>query len=179
VTKLANELYAEVFSRCYGFNSVGLRYFNVFGPRQDPDGPYAAVIPRWTAAMLRGQQVSIYGDGESTRDFCYVANAARANLLAALATGEASGQIYNVATGGRTSLAALFSKLKATLGQHQIRYTKDPVHGDFRAGDIRHSQADISKAVRLLGYAPTHSLDEGLAEAMPWYLDFFRDRPVS
>ena len=179
VTKLANELYADVFSRCYGFKSVGLRYFNVFGPRQDPDGAYAAVIPRWISAMLRHDDVVIYGDGETSRDFCYVANAVQANLLAALATGGASGQIYNVALGERTTLNALFGKLKAALGKHQIRYTKDAAYEDFRPGDVRHSQADLAKAARLLGYTPTHSVDEGLAEAMPWYLEFFRHRAVS
>lgn len=196
VTKYVNELYAEVFARCYGFNTVGLRYFNVFGPRQDPNGAYAAVIPKWTAALLQGDAVYINGDGETSRDFCFVANAVQANLLAAtvsdsptspallpLPPGEDRGegfpaaavspavnQVYNVAVGDRTTLNILFALLRDNLAAHGVSASAQPVYRDFRAGDVRHSQADIGKAQRLLGYAPTHRLAEGVAEAMPWYV---------
>ena len=171
VTKYVNELYAEVFARCYGFNAVGLRYFNVFGPRQDPNGAYAAVIPKWTAALLQGDAVYINGDGETSRDFCFVANAVQANLLAATAANpEARNQVYNVAVGDRTTLNILFSLLRDNLAAHGVSASTAPVYRDFRAGDVRHSQADIGKAQRLLGYAPTHRLAEGVAEAMPWYV---------
>lgn len=171
VTKYVNELYAEVFARCYGFNAVGLRYFNVFGPRQDPNGAYAAVIPKWTAALLQGDAVYINGDGETSRDFCFVANAVQANLLAATAANpEARNQVYNVAVGDRTTLNILFALLRDNLAAHGVSASTQPVYRDFRAGDVRHSQADIGKAQRLLGYAPTHRLAEGVAEAMPWYV---------
>jgi len=171
-TKLVNELYADVSARSYGLQSIGLRYFNVFGKRQDPDGAYAAVIPKWIAALLTDEPVAINGDGETTRDFCFVDNAVQANLLAATATDEASvNQIYNVAVNGRTSLNALYAKLKAGLAEHAPRTAShQATYRDFRAGDVRHSQADIGKAIRLLGYAPTHDLDAGLAAAMPWYV---------
>ena len=171
VTKYVNELYAEVFARSYGFNTVGLRYFNVFGPRQDPNGAYAAVIPKWTAALLQGEPVYINGDGETSRDFCFVANAVQANLLAATATNpEARNQVYNVAVGDRTTLNILYALLRDNLAAHGVSASLQPVYRDFRAGDVRHSQADIGKAQRLLGYAPTHRLAEGVAEAMPWYV---------
>lgn len=172
VTKLVNELYAEVFARCYGLPTIGLRYFNVFGKRQDPDGAYAAVIPKWIAALLADASVAINGDGETTRDFCFVDNAVQANLLAATASDPASlNQIYNVAVGGRTSLNEVYAKLKAALQVHAPQVaTHRPTYRDFRAGDVRHSQADIGKAARLLGYAPSHDLDAGLAAAMPWYV---------
>ena len=171
VTKYVNELYAEVFARCYGFNAVSLRYFNVFGPRQDPNGAYAAVIPKWTAALLQGDAVYINGDGETSRDFCFVANAVQANLLAATAANpEARNQVYNVAVGDRTTLNILFALLRDNLAAHGVSASTQPVYRDFRAGDVRHSQADIGKAQRLLGYAPTHRLAEGVAEAMPWYV---------
>ena len=171
VTKYVNELYAEVFARSYGFNTVGLRYFNVFGPRQDPNGAYAAVIPKWTAALLQGDAVYINGDGETSRDFCFVANAVQANLLAATAANpEARNQVYNVAVGDRTTLNILFALLRDNLAAHGVSASTQPVYRDFRAGDVRHSQADIGKAQRLLGYAPTHRLAEGVAEAMPWYV---------
>jgi UDP-N-acetylglucosamine 4-epimerase len=171
VTKYVNELYAEVFARSYGFNTVGLRYFNVFGPRQDPSGAYAAVIPKWTAALLHGDAVYINGDGETSRDFCFVANAVQANLLAATAENpEARNQVYNVAVGDRTTLNILFSLLRDNLAAHGVSASTQPVYRDFRAGDVRHSQADIGKAQRLLGYAPTHRLAEGVAQAMPWYV---------
>lgn len=180
VTKLVNELYAEVFARCYGFSSIGLRYFNVFGPRQDPEGAYAAVIPHWTRAMLLGEEVLINGDGETSRDFCYVANAAQANLLAATTVNpEADNTVYNVALDDRTSLTQLFALLRDVLAETRPAVAAlKPLHRDFRAGDVRHSQADISKARRLLGYEPTHRLDEGIRVAMPWYIDRFLSREV-
>lgn len=175
VTKLVNELYAEVFGRCYGFGTVGLRYFNIFGPRQDPEGAYAAVIPRWIRAMLLGEEVAINGDGETSRDFCYVDNAVQANLLAALVQDpQAINTVYNVAVNDRTSLTQLFALLRDTLALHAPRVAGvQPVYRDFRPGDVRHSQADIGKAGRLLGYAPTHRLEDGIREAMPWYVARF------
>ncbi len=170
VTKYVNELYADVFARCYGFNTIGLRYFNVFGPRQDPAGAYAAVIPKWIAAMLRGEAVAINGDGETSRDFCFIANVVQANLLAACAPATAKNQVYNVAVGGRTTLNDLFAALQAALTANGVAYGQRPVHRDFRAGDVRHSQADIGKAQRLLGYAPRHDIHAGIAQAMPWYI---------
>lgn len=175
VTKLVNELYAEVFARCYGFPSIGLRYFNVFGARQDPDGAYAAVIPRWTRAMLLGEQVVINGDGDTSRDFCFVDNAVQANLLAATTEDQAAvNQVYNVAVDDRTSLNRLFELLREALSEcrHDLRRVQ-AAHGDFRPGDVRHSQADIAKASRLLGYAPSHRLQEGIRAAMPWYVSRF------
>ena len=171
VTKYVDELYAQVFERCYSVSTIGLRYFNVFGPRQDPEGAYAAVIPRWAATMLRGEPVVIYGDGETTRDFCFVANVVQANLLAATSSDPAAaGQIYNVAAGGRISLNELHTELRdlirerhPSLGMPTARYE------DFRTGDVRHSQADVSKARRLLGYEPTYDLRAGLRSALPWY----------
>ena len=171
VTKYVNELYADVFARCYGFNTIGLRYFNVFGPRQDPDGAYAAVIPQWTAAMIRGDDVFINGDGETSRDFCFIENTVQANLLAATAQNpDAVNQVYNVAVSGRTTLNSLFAELQAALATQGVHYAKAPVYRDFRAGDVRHSQADIGKAQRLLGYAPLWDLRAGVAQAMPWYI---------
>ncbi len=173
VTKYVNELYADVFARSYGLATIGLRYFNVFGPRQDPDGAYAAVIPKWIAALLANRPVAINGDGETTRDFCFVDNAVQANLLAATTTDDASvNQIYNVAVGGRTSLTALYDKLKAGLADcapHVLSH--GATYREFRAGDVRHSQADIGKAQRLLGFVPTHDIDAGLSAAMPWYVE--------
>lgn len=169
VTKYVNELYADVFSRCYGFHSVGLRYFNVFGPRQDPHGAYAAVIPKWTAAMIAGEDVAINGDGETSRDFCFVANAVQANILAALSSPEQS-EVYNVAVGDRTSLNTLFHAIATSLQAEGVDYSKQPLYRDFRAGDVRHSQADISKARQQLGYEPSHNIGQGIAVAMPWYV---------
>jgi len=169
-TKLANEVYASVYAKSYGFPSIGLRYFNVFGPKQDPDGPYAAVIPKWIAAMVGGDKIEIYGDGSTSRDFCYVANAVQANLRAALARDEAQNQVYNVAVGERTSLIELFKLLRDGLARHQVHYDKEPAFADFRRGDVLHSEADISKAGSLLGYSPTHRISDGIAEALPWYL---------
>lgn len=169
VTKYVNELYANIFSLCYGFNSIGLRYFNVFGPRQDPEGAYAAVIPKWIAAMMRGETVIINGDGETSRDFCYIDNTVQANLLAACATEDAKNQVYNVAINARTTLNELFGMLKAGLADQGLEYTKSPEYTDFRPGDVRHSQADVSKAGRLLGYHPIYDVQSGLDKAMQWY----------
>ncbi|VFR20717.1 UDP-glucose 4-epimerase [plant metagenome] len=174
VTKYVNELYADVFARSYGFASVGLRYFNVFGKRQDPEGAYAAVIPKWVAAMIRGEDVGINGDGETSRDFCFVGNAVQANLLASLAQDDSVNQVYNVAVSGRTTLNELYKHLVNILGANGVNYAKDAQYRDFRAGDVRHSQADIGKAERLLGYAPSHTILQGLEEAMPWYIRFLR-----
>lgn len=172
VTKMVNELYGGVFSRVYGIETVGLRYFNVFGARQDPEGPYAAVIPRWVKALLTGEDVRIHGDGETTRDFCYVKNVVQANLKAAL--GEALGsnsEVFNVAVSQRVSLNRLFDTLVELLSiTHPQVKTRRPVHGDFRQGDVRHSLADISRARDAIGYEPTHDLRAGLAEALPWYV---------
>lgn len=174
ITKYVNELYADIFARSYNFGSIGLRYFNVFGKRQDPEGAYAAVIPKWVAAMIRGEDVVVNGDGETSRDFCYVENAVQANILAALAQPEGVNQVYNVAFNARTSLNQLFEYLAKALANNGIVYDKQPIHGDFRPGDVRHSQADISKARRLLGYEPMHSIVQGLEVAMPWYTQFLR-----
>ena len=170
VTKYVNELYADVFNRCYGFKAVGLRYFNVFGRRQDPNGAYAAVIPKWTAAMLKNEDVFINGDGETSRDFCYVENAVQANILAAISIENAQGQVYNVAVGDRTSLNQLFEALRNALAENDIVYSKAPIRRDFRAGDVRHSQANVDKARTLLGYEPTFDIMKGISEAMPWYI---------
>ncbi len=172
VTKLVNELYADVFGRCYGMESIGLRYFNIFGRRQDPNGAYAAVVPKWVSSMIRNEPVYINGDGETSRDFCYIDNVIQANLLAATSThAEAANQVYNVAVGGRTSLNQLYEAIRANLAA-KFPHLADakPVYRDFRAGDVRHSLADISKAQTRLGYAPTHRIHEGLAEAMAWYI---------
>ncbi len=175
VTKYVNELYAEVFAKTYGFNTIGLRYFNVFGRRQDPDGAYAAVIPKWTAAMIKGEDVFINGDGETSRDFCFIENTVQANLLAATTKDmTARNQVYNVAVSGRTNLNELFSALKLSLARNGVLYTKEPVYRDFRAGDVRHSQADIAKAQRLLGYDPKFDINSGIDQAMPWYVGFFK-----
>lgn len=201
VTKYVNELYAEVFSKCYGFHTIGLRYFNVFGPRQDPKGTYAAVIPKWTAALLKGEPVYINGDGRTSRDFTYVDNAVQANILAATATDHNSeernhdanslpismasearlsplNQIYNVAVGDRTTLNDLFYLLRNSLSIQSVIASKtrqfisasEPKYREFRSGDVRHSQADVNKATRLLGYIPAYRLAEGVARAMPWYV---------
>jgi UDP-N-acetylglucosamine 4-epimerase len=174
VTKYVNELYADVFARCYDFNTIGLRYFNVFGPRQDPDGAYAAVIPKWIAAMIKGETVTINGDGETSRDFCFIANTVQANLLAACVPEQARNEVYNVAVNARTSLNELFSLLKAGLADQGQEYTKPPAYQDFRAGDVRHSQADVSKAGRLLGYKAAYDVQQGLDEAMGWYYGFLK-----
>ena len=172
VSKYVNELYAEVFARNYGMESIGLRYFNIFGPRQHPNGAYAAVIPQWIAALVANQPLRINGDGETSRDFCFIENVIQANLLAALSTNpEALNQVYNVALNDRTSLNQLYEMMR-TLLQDRFAHvaTHQAMHGEFRSGDVRHSQADISKARTLLGYAPTHRIDAGLAQAMDWYV---------
>jgi UDP-N-acetylglucosamine 4-epimerase len=171
VTKYVNELYADVFGRTYGMESIGLRYFNVFGPRQDPNGAYAAVIPKWVVALIRNDELLINGDGETSRDFCYVDNVVQANLLAALASSEAANQVVNVALNDRTTLNQLHAMMCELLAARFPHVTgHQPVYVDFRKGDVRHSQADISKAARLLGYAPTHRIGEGLKQAMDWYV---------
>ncbi|MGY6217751.1 SDR family oxidoreductase [Methylolobus aquaticus] len=175
VTKYVNELYADVFARSYGFQTIGLRYFNVFGPRQDPDGAYAAVIPRWIAAMIIGADVRINGDGETSRDFCFIDNVVQANLLAATTTAaDARNQVYNVAVGERTTLNQLFELLRAELKEHDVCCDKAAIYDDFRAGDVRHSLADITKAGQLLGYAPEYPIRAGIRRSMPWYLQFLR-----
>jgi UDP-N-acetylglucosamine 4-epimerase len=172
-----NELYADVFGRSYGFESIGLRYFNIFGRRQDPNGAYAAVIPKWIAALIKNESVYINGDGETSRDFCYVDNAVQANLLAATSTDEsATNQVYNVAVGDRTSLNQLHHNLHDILSnQFEYLTNSSPVYRDFRAGDVRHSLADISRAMRLLGYSPTHRINDGLKESMNWYVNYFKN----
>ena len=174
VTKYVNELYADVFARSYGFCTIGLRYFNVFGKRQDPAGAYAAVIPKWIAAMIAGEDVFINGDGETSRDFCFVDNAVQANLLAAAATAErARNQVYNVAVGDRTTLNQLFDALRQVLSEQGVIYDRAPVYRDSRAGDVRHSQANIAKADRLLGYRPTSDMRTGIAALIPWCIKVY------
>jgi UDP-N-acetylglucosamine 4-epimerase len=198
VTKYVNELYASVFARSYGFNTIGLRYFNVFGPRQDPNGAYAAVIPKWTAALLKGEPVYINGDGETSRDFCYVANAVQANLLAAVipdsikdpssalssraetrdpSAESTLNQVYNVAVGDRTTLNELFYLLRDNLAQNatdsdarQSISASEPVYREFRYGDVRHSQADITKVKTQLAYKPEFDISMGIQAAMPWHM---------
>jgi UDP-N-acetylglucosamine/UDP-N-acetylgalactosamine 4-epimerase len=171
VTKYVNELYANVFGRTYGTESIGLRYFNVFGPRQDPHGAYAAVIPQWIAALIRNQPLRINGDGDTSRDFCFIDNVVQANLLAAMAQKDAVNQVYNVALNDRTSLNELYQMMRDLLRERFAHVADhEPQYVDFRPGDVRHSQADISKAADLLGYAPTHRIGEGLKQAMDWYI---------
>lgn len=172
LNKRTNEIYAEIFSRSYGFHATGLRYFNIFGPRQNPAGAYAAVIPIWVASMLRGDSIHIFGDGETSRDFCYVANAVQANLLAATVEAPAAaGQIYNIAVQDQTTLNQLFDALRGALvREFPPLADAKPVYRDFRSGDIRHSLADIGKAKELLGYAPTHRIGDGIKEALKWYV---------
>ncbi|AAN56189.1 Vi polysaccharide biosynthesis UDP-N-acetylglucosaminuronic acid C-4 epimerase TviC [Shewanella oneidensis MR-1] len=172
VTKYVNELYASVYARTYGFETIGLRYFNVFGRRQDPNGAYAAVIPKWTSSMIKGEDVFINGDGETSRDFCYIDNVVQMNILAATAASEAKNEVYNVAVGDRTTLNDLYFAIKDSLNANGINVNQNPNYRDFRAGDVRHSQADVSKAVTRLGYQYTHKILEGISEAMPWYKEF-------
>jgi UDP-N-acetylglucosamine 4-epimerase len=173
VTKYVNELYADVFGKTYNLQCIGLRYFNVFGPRQDPNGAYAAVIPKWISSMINNEPIYVNGDGETSRDFCYVSNAVQANLLAATAQNpEAKNQVFNVAFGQQTSLITLFDLLGRNLKQFGVDAKTGPVLRDFRAGDVRHSLADISKARRLLGYQPSHSVRQGLNEAIHWYAQY-------
>lgn len=171
-TKKFNEIYADVFARTYGFNAIGLRYFNVFGPRQDPDGAYAAVIPKWVASLLKQEPVFINGDGETSRDFCYVENVVQANLLAATTTNEdAANQAYNIAVGDRTTLNDLYRAIHDGLRRRNPALPEQkPTYRDFRVGDVRHSLANVDKARRLLGYAPTHTMPQGLELALDWYV---------
>jgi UDP-N-acetylglucosamine 4-epimerase len=179
VTKLADEIYADVFSRTYGFTSTGLRYFNVFGPRQDPNGAYAAVIPKWIQAMIEGEAVQINGDGETSRDFCFVGNVVQANLRAALRQSSSSSEVYNVAVGGRTTLNDLFGIIRDGLATRGFEYELSPEYRPFREGDVRHSQADVSKAQAGIGYAPLVDLRRGMNEALPWYIGFLTTRAAA
>lgn len=174
VTKYVNELYATVFASTYAFNTVGLRYFNVFGKRQDPSGAYAAVIPKWTAAIIQKKSITINGDGETSRDFCYVDNAVQANILAATGNSRSKNEVYNVAVGDRTSLNQLIGYLNDILGRKGFSQKAQVMHGDFRTGDVRHSLADITKAQRLLGYEPNWNVREGLEVALDWYIEQYR-----
>jgi UDP-N-acetylglucosamine 4-epimerase len=171
VTKYVNELYADVFGKAYGLQSVGLRYFNVFGPRQEPESAYAAVIPKWITSMIKGDPIYINGDGETSRDFCYIENVVQANLLAASSHNtEALNQVYNIAVGRRTTLNQLYAQLKQNLiSSCPHLKTAQVIYRDFRAGDVRHSLASIEKAREKLGYEPTHEIEQGLRLAMPWY----------
>lgn len=171
VTKYVNELYADVFSKCYGFHTIGLRYFNVFGPRQNPNGAYAAVIPKWVSSLLKGETVFINGDGETSRDFSFIQNAIQANLLAATSRDEARNQVYNMAVGDRTTLKQLFALVRDNLVPFGVLTTTEPEYRDFRAGDVRHSLADTSKAQGLLGYEPTHRIADGIQSATRWYVE--------
>tara|TARA_B100001063_G_scaffold241423_1_gene268277 strand:+ start:147 stop:1187 length:1041 start_codon:yes stop_codon:yes gene_type:complete len=172
VTKLVNELYANVFAKNYGFKTIGLRYFNIFGKRQDPNSSYAAVIPKWVAAILGKEDVYINGDGKTSRDFCYIDNAIQMNLLAATTDDdEALDQVYNVALNDRTSLNQLYQMIEERLRQRISKLKKkEPIYRDFRSGDVRHSQANISKAEKLLDYQPAYRISKGLDEAMDWYV---------
>lgn len=171
LTKYVNELYADIFNRAYEFKSIGLRYFNVFGPRQDPNGAYAAVIPKWINLMLNQQEVIINGDGTTSRDFCYIENAVQANILAAVARPEAHNNIYNVAVGDRTSLNELVHLLQKSLKEFNFNYTKDPIYQSFREGDVLHSMADISKAKLILGYDPEFNVESGLLKTLKTYIE--------
>ena len=172
VTKLVNELYAQVFAKTYNFNTIGLRYFNIFGKRQDPNGAYAAVIPKWTEALIKGKELFINGDGETSRDFCYIENTIQLNLLAATTENpDATNQVYNVAVGDRTTLNDLYKTIKELLEASKIDTSNSKLsYRDFRTGDVRHSQADIAKAQTMLNYQPAHKIEQGLAEAMKWYI---------
>ena len=172
VTKYVNELYAGVYAKTYGFKTIGLRYFNVFGQRQDPNGAYAAVIPKWTADMIKGEEVFINGDGETSRDFCFIENTVQMNILAATASDDVKDNVYNVAVGDRTTLNDLYKAIQAALSESSIFVKKDPTYRDFRAGDVRHSQADVSKAKNNLGYEPEFKISQGISKAMPWYKEF-------
>ena len=177
VTKVVNELYANVFAKTYGFKTIGLRYFNIFGKRQDPNGAYAAVIPKWVAAILNKEDVFINGDGETSRDFCYIDNTVQMNLLAATADNyEATDQVYNVALNDRTSLNKLYQMIEERLIQRTKGLEKkEPIYQDFRAGDVRHSQANIDKAQALLGYQPKYLIEKGMDEAMDWYVTSMKE----
>lgn len=170
LTKVIDEAYAAVFGRAYGFKPIGLRYFNVFGPRQDPDGPYAAVMPKWIAALLAGRPCLIHGDGETSRDFCFVANAVQANLLAGTAPASAMGEVFNVSYGGTTTLTQLYWMILDRLAAVRPGLARnEPQYTPAREGDIRHSQADLGKIRSVLGYQPTHSVAQGLDALVPWF----------
>lgn len=169
VTKYVNELYAGVYARTYGFKTIGLRYFNVFGRRQDPNGAYAAVIPKWTAAMINGEDVFINGDGETSRDFCYIDNVVQMNILAATAQDEAKDEVYNVAVGDRTTLNELFYAIKNALNENGVEVTVEPIYRDFRAGDVRHSQANIEKISKILQAEMLINVEFGISQAICWY----------
>ena len=170
VTKYVNELYSDVFSLCYGFHSNGLRYFNVFGARQDPFGAYAAVIPKWANAIMNNEDIFINGDGTTSRDFCFVDNIVLANILAARNKNIETSQIFNIACGDRTSLLDLFYLMRDEFKLNNVNYLKEPIYKDFRDGDVKHSQADINKAKDLLNYKPIHSIQSGMKLAIPWYI---------
>jgi UDP-N-acetylglucosamine/UDP-N-acetylgalactosamine 4-epimerase len=172
VSKYVNELYAGVFHRVYGMETVGLRYFNVFGPRQDPNGAYAAVIPRWIGALVSGERCRIHGDGETSRDFSYVANMVQANMLAATAPAAAvEGQVFNVACGERTTLNQLYTLIRGLVAEERAAVARqEPDYDGFREGDVRHSLADITKIQEVLGYRPTHLVDAGLRLTVEWFL---------
>lgn len=176
VTKYVNELYAGVYAKTYGFKTIGLRYFNVFGQRQDPNGAYAAVIPKWTAAMVQGEDVFINGDGETSRDFCFIENTVQMNILAATAHDEAKDNVYNVAVGDRTTLNDLYKAIQSALKECEINSKQDPIYRDFRAGDVRHSQANVNKAINNLGYSPEYKIMQGISKAMPWYKEFLGNK---
>ena len=173
VTKVVNELYANVFAKTYGFKTIGLRYFNIFGKRQDPNGAYAAVIPKWVAAIINKEDVFINGDGETSRDFCYIDNTVQMNLLAATTDNdEATDQVYNVALNDKTSLNKLYQMIEERLIQRtQGLEKREPIYRDFRAGDVRHSQANIDKAQTLLNYHPKYMISEGMDESIDWYVN--------
>ena len=178
VTKYVNELYMGVFQKCYGMEAIGLRYFNVFGKRQDPNGAYAAVMPKWISQILKGEDVFINGDGETSRDFTYIDNVVQANILAATTTNEkAFGQAFNTAIGGRETLNNLYSAIVNGIKDELPNLSiKKPIYRDFRAGDIRHSNANIDKIKRLLGYEPAHTLESGLKESIAWYIQDIQGR---
>lgn len=175
VTKYVNELYADVFSRCYGIKTIGLRYFNVFGKRQDPNGAYAAVIPKWIQSMIRMDNVFINGDGTTSRDFSHVENIVQANILAAISELQIKSEVFNIGYGGRTTLNELFSFIKNSLNDNSLNYAKDVIYREFREGDVLHSQASIEKAKKLLNYEPNINVNEGLIKTMNWYIKNLRD----
>ena len=172
VTKYVNELYAGVYAKSYGFKTIGLRYFNVFGQRQDPNGAYAAVIPKWTSSMIQGEDVFINGDGETSRDFCFIENTVQMNILAATASDDAKNEVYNVALGNRTTLNDLYTSIQSALNENNQNIVGKPIYRDFRVGDVRHSQANISKAKDRLGYFAEYEILDGISKAMPWYIKF-------
>lgn len=173
ITKYVNELYAGVYARTYGFKSIGLRYFNVFGKRQDPNGTYAAVIPKWILSMINNDHVFINGDGETSRDFCYIENVIKINILAATAEESSKDNVYNAAVGERTTLNQLFELIKQTLNELGCNYSSSPTFKEFRQGDVRHSLANINKSNKMLGYIPSHNIKDGIENSIPWYLDKF------